>query len=65
MLAKFAVSTIAGGIPCLAAAIVALVSGVIRLTSKGESLAIGSGDLWQTIIGGSLGTRYSVSAWAR
>ncbi|WP_433375774.1 hypothetical protein ACQPZX_06590 [Actinoplanes sp. CA-142083] len=54
VLAKLGVYSIAGLVFGGGAAVTALAAAAIWLTAKGESLAIGSGDLWQTIVGGVL-----------
>jgi ABC-2 type transport system permease protein len=54
VLAKLGVYTVAGAIFGLTSAVTALIAAAVGLAAKGESLAIGSGDLWQTIVGGVL-----------
>jgi ABC-2 type transport system permease protein len=54
VLAKLMVYTVAGAVFGLAAAVTALVTAAVWLATKDGSLAVSSGELWQTIIGGVL-----------
>ncbi|MCY1142200.1 hypothetical protein OWR29_29750 [Actinoplanes sp. Pm04-4] len=52
VLAKLGVTTVAGLVFGVAAAVVALASAAVWLAARNESPALGSGDLWPTIAGG-------------
>ena len=54
VLAKLGVYSIAGLFFGVAAAVTALAAAAVWLTARDESLAVTSGDLWQTIAGGIL-----------